>query len=323
MGHPFFREEIVMILVTGASGLNGSAVIREFARHKQPVRGLVRNARKSQALKLDCLPEVEIVEGDMLQPATLGPAFRDVDRVLLISSANDRLLETQCTFIDAAKKSGVRHVVKFSGAESGIGFDPTKFRFTRMHEEAERYLECSGLAWTHLRPCQFMEVYLREVPTIVTKGAIFLPLENIALSPVDVEDIAKIAFAVLTSNGHEANRYDITGPEALTMTEIAARISQAIGRTIRYVNISPQERRSMLLAMGTPSEFADALDEQTAERVRHPESKVYLGTHEAFGVRPTTFAEFAKRNAAVLRGESRLDPATTFAGRSTMTVTRT
>jgi uncharacterized protein YbjT (DUF2867 family) len=291
-----------MILVTGATGLSGLAVMREFARERRQVRALVRS--RARARLLETLPGVEVVEGDMLRPETLDAALDGVERALMISSADQQMVETQCAFIDASRKGGVRHIIKFSGAESGIGFDPEKFRFTRMHEQIERYLERSGLAWTHLRPSQFMQVYLREVPTIKAKNALFLPLENIRLSPVDVEDIGKAAYALLRDGNHEGKSYDMTGPEALTMTEIAERISAAIGRTICYVNVSVAERRQALLAAGIPADFADALDEQAVERLKHPESRVYLGTHEALGIKPTTFAEFARRNAAAFRGEA-------------------
>src|SRR5216683_5796615 len=285
-----------MILVTGATGLSGSIVIREFARQTTPVRALVRTRAKSRAL--ETLPTVALVEGDMLRPETLAAALHSVDRVLMISSSDPRMVETQCTFIDACKKAGIKHVVKFSGAESGIGFDPGKFRFVRMHEEIERYLERSGLAWTHLRPSQFMQVYLREVPTIVAESAFFLPMEDAKLAPVDVEDIAKAAFALLRAPEHEGKSYDMTGPEALSMTEIAEQISLAIGKTVRFVNISQAERKRALLAAGVPPYFADALDVQGSERRKGAEAVVHPETHATLQIRPTTFAEFALRNEA-------------------------
>src|SRR5262249_22320558 len=204
-----------MILVTGAAGLNGSAVVREFSRNGVAVRALVRD--RSKAGQLGELPHVELVQGDMARAATLDRALEGIDRVLMISSADPQLLETQCAFVDACKAAGVAHVVKFSGKESGIGFEANKFRFTRMHEEAERYLEQSGLAWTHLRPSQFMQVYLREAPTIAAKGLLLLPLEDVRLSPVDIEDVAKLAFALLTHGGHQGRAFEITGPQALRM----------------------------------------------------------------------------------------------------------
>jgi len=295
---------MAMLLMTGTTGLSGSIVVREFARQDVPIRALVRSQAKAQALELDRLPTVQLVAGDMLRPDTLEAALHDVHRVLMISSARERMVDTQCTFIDAAKRAGVRHIVKFSGAESGIGFNPEAFRGTRWHEEIERYLEKSGLAWTHLRPSQFMQLYLREPPTVAANGALIRPMGKSQLSPVDIEDVAKVAVALLTSKGHEGKRYDMTGPETLTMTDVAARLSQAVGDTIRYVDIPSADYRPALLAAGIPQDFVEILDEIYAERRKRPQSRVDLSTHEALGVRPTTLAEFARRNAAALRPQS-------------------
>lgn len=289
-----------MILVTGVNGLIGSAVIREFARQEYPVRALVRNRAKAQAL--ETLPGVEVVEGDMLRPETLGRALEGVDRVLLISSPDQQMVETQCTFIDAAKKAGVRHMVKLSGVTTSLD---SPFVFSRMHAEIARHLERSGLAWTQLRPSQFMTEYLREVPTIVAERAFFLPFEDAKLTPVDLEDIAKAALALLTTPGHEGKTYMISGPEALSMAEIAEQISLAIGKTVRYVNISPEERKQAQLAAGIPAYVVDALDVQSSlRREGNGEEVVHPETHIALGIRPTTFAEFARRHAADFRGES-------------------
>jgi uncharacterized protein YbjT (DUF2867 family) len=294
------EKRLKVILITGANGASGSAVIREFARNGVPVRALVRSAQKAQ--ELNDLPTVDIVVGDMLRHQTLGTALDGVERALMISSAGPEMLETQCRFIDAAKRAGVRHIVKFSGKESSIGFDAMRFRFTRMHEQIEDYLEASGVEWTHLRPSQFMQVYLREVPTIIAKSALFLPLENVKLAPIDLEDVAKVAFAVLRKSGQEGKSYEMTGPEALTMSEIADRISRVVGRTVHYVNVSPAERRRALLSGGMPTYLADALDEQAAEHRRCPESKVDLSAHAAFALRPTRFEEFAREHARIFGG---------------------
>jgi uncharacterized protein YbjT (DUF2867 family) len=289
-----------MILITGANGLAGSAVIHEFARQQSPVRALVRSRAKAQALAE--LPAVELVEGDMMRPDTLAGALSGVDRVLLISSPNQQMVETQSAFINSAKRAGVHHIVKFSGLNASLD---SPFIFNRMHAEIERHLERSGVIWTHLRPSQFMTEYLRELPTIVAQNTLFLPLEDAKLAPVDMEDIAKAAFALLHTPGHEGKRYEMTGPEALSMTEIAEQISNAIGRTVRYVNIPPAPRSQVLLDAGLPAYVVEALDVQARERRKGAtgEAVVHPETHVAFGIRPTTFAEFARRNAAVLRGE--------------------
>jgi uncharacterized protein YbjT (DUF2867 family) len=150
-----------------------------------------------------------------------------------------------------------------------------------------------------------MQTYLREAPTIASEGVFYLPLENARLAPVDVEDIAKAAFALLRGDGHEGQAYEITGPEALTMAEVADRLSSALGKPVRYVNVAPEEKRQTLLAAGVPPASADAMDELFSDRRKgSAESTVNLSTHATLRVRPTTFQEFARRNVAVFRGGS-------------------
>ncbi|GIH03619.1 NAD(P)-dependent oxidoreductase [Rhizocola hellebori] len=286
-----------MILVTGATGLSGSMIIREFAQQNMSVRALFRNPDKAQ--QFHGLSDVELVQGDMLQPESLTAAFRDVERVLMISSARERMVQTQCGFIDAAKAAGVPHIVKYSGKESGVDFDPDKFRGTREHLEIERYLETSGLAWTHLRPSQFMQFYLPGTLAGVEAGQreLRMPIGDSRLSPVDIEDVAKVAVALMRSDGHEGKAYDMTGPEALSMKEIVEQISEATGIAFRYTEISLEEKLQELRAKGMPEPAIQTLNEIFAERSRRPESHVWLQTHRAFGVEPTSFLEFARRNA--------------------------
>ena len=289
-----------MILMTGATGLAGSAIAAEFVRQGQAVRLLVRD--RAKAAKLTGAPALDIVDGDMARPDTLGAALDGVERVLMISGPDARMVETQCTFIDAAKAAGVRHIIKFSGLDAR---KDALFRFVRMHKEVEEHLEASGLRWTHLGPAGFMQVYLREALTIAD-GVLALALSDIRLSPVDLADVAKVAFLLLRDGGHESEWLPMTGPEALTMGEIAEHVSRAVGRPVRYFPVSPAERRDILLARGVPPDFADALDEQVAERLKGgAESRIDLSTHAAFGIAPTRFAAFAMRHASDFKGERR------------------
>jgi uncharacterized protein YbjT (DUF2867 family) len=194
-------------------------------------------------------------------------------------------------------------VVKFSGQDSVDGFDPERFRSTRSHEQVQRYLLASGLAWTILRPSQFMQVYLEEAPAIAGAGELRLPLGATTLAPVDIADIAAVAYRTLTTPGHEGRTYVMTGPESLTMGEVADRIAAAIGRAVRYVDVPPEVRHQEWLAAGFPPPRAAAFGQLFAERRRLGRSSVHLDTHRAFGVRPTPFAEFAARHAAAFRGE--------------------
>ena len=219
-----------MILLTGATGSAGSFVANEFVRQRVPVRILVRN--RAKATELEKVPTVEVVDGDMSSHGSLGPALDGVDRVLMISAPTMDMMETQCAFVDACKAAGVRHVIKFSGLDARRD---TGFPFGRMHKDIEEHLERSGLAWTHLRPTGFMQEYLREAASIIREGAFYFALGDVRLNPVDLVDVGKVGFVLLRDGGHEGARLTLTGPEALTMAEIAERISRATGRTVRYV----------------------------------------------------------------------------------------
>lgn len=287
-----------MILVTGATGLSGSELVRRLSAKGIPSRALVRNPTKAQPLA--SLPNVEIVEGDMARPDSLSEALRGVDRAVLISSSDPTMLETQSSFIDTARKAGVKHVVKLSGIIPELD---SPFRFARMHAEIEKRLEDSGVAYTHLRAGEFMPSYFRQVPSIVARGILALPMGDARIASLDIGDIAEVAIAVLTTSGHEGKTYPLTGPEALSMAEVAEKLSAATGKAIRYVDVPPEEAKQARLAAGLPPYLAEGLDELFAERRKGKESVVWPTIQEVFGFQPTSFDEFASRNAAIFRGE--------------------
>jgi uncharacterized protein YbjT (DUF2867 family) len=287
-----------MILVTGATGLNGSELVHRLSARGVPVRALARSAAKAE--RFSALPKVEIVEGDMARPETLSAALRGVDRAMLISSSDPMMLEVQSNFIEAARKAGVKHVVKLSGIIAELD---SPFRFARMHGEIERRLEASGMAFTHLRAGEFMQAYFRQVRSIIAKGALFLPMEDARIASIDIGDIAEVAATVLTSSGHEGKIYPLTGPEALSMAEVAEKLSIATGKPIQYVNVAPEEAKSANLAVGMPPYLVDALFELFAERRKGKEAHVSPVIPTIFGWQATSFDEFAARNAAIFRGE--------------------
>ncbi len=287
-----------MILVTGATGLNGKAVLQRLSAKGIPVRALTRSVAKAGAIS--SLPNVELAEGDMARPETLAGPLKGVERAMLISSSDPGMQDVQVNFIDAAKKAGVKHIVKLSGIMPEID---SAFRFARMHGEIEKRLEASGLAYTQLRAGEFMPAYFRQVPNITAKGMMFLPMEDAKIASIDVGDIADVAVLALTASGHEGKTYPLTGPEALTMAEVAAKLSAAAGKTIRYVNVPPEDAKQAQLAAGMPPYLVDALAELFAERRNGKESRVYDTVAKLLGRPAATFDQFAARHAAVFRGE--------------------
>ena len=289
-----------MILVTGATGNNGREIVKLLSRTGVPCRALVRTSEK--ATLLDGLSGVEIAYGDFAQPDTLGPALDGVHKALLISSADPRLPELQGNFVRAAKRAGVPYVVKFSGAWSMGGADLRAWRFARWHAEAEKILEDSGLTFTHLQPNQFMQVYLRFQPTIVAQGKFFAAVKDSRVSPVDIRDIAAVAVAVLTGFGHEGQSYVITGPESLTYSEIADKLSAAVGKKITYVDVPLEQARKALEESGAPKWFVDGQMEQYQVRLKGYQAAVTAIVSEVAKKAPLLFDEFARDHAAYFRG---------------------
>ncbi len=286
-----------MILVTGASGLVGGEIVRQLSSQRVPVRALVRDP--GRAPQLGALPDVEVAIGDLGRPDTLGQALGDVEQAVLISSADASMADVQSSFIDAAAKASVPHVVKLSGI---MPAPDSPFRFARMHAEVEEHLAASGMTFTILRAGEFMQAYFRQVPNIVARHQLLLPMAGQRIASIDIADIAAVAVRVLTGTGHDNQTYPITGPQALSMSEVAAILSDATGTTIRYVDVPPEVARQAQLSAGMSPYLADALAELYAERRAGKESRVSDLTPALLGRPPASFAEFAARNAATFQG---------------------
>ena len=291
-----------MILLTGATGTAGSFIANEFVRERVPVRILVRN--RAKAAGLEKVPTVEIVEGDMSRRGTLGAALDGVDRVLMISAPLMDIVETQNTFMTLPRPQA--SATLSNSLAWTLGLIP-HFPLVSCTWKSRNILKNRPRV-DPAASTGFMQEYLREAPSIIHDGAFYLALADVKLNPIDLVDVGKIGFLLLRDGGHEGERIPITGPEALTMAEIADRISRAVGKTVRYVPVSPIQRRQALIAHGVPQQIADALDRQVEERLKGGiELQVDLSTHQLFNVKPTTFLEFAQRNAEAFGGSRSRD----------------
>jgi uncharacterized protein YbjT (DUF2867 family) len=218
-----------MILITGATGTNGREIVEQLSAKGVRARAMVR---KREGVTLPRTPHVELVNGDFDDASSLDAALAGVERAFLLSPSSAEQVAREVNFIRAAKRAGVRHVVKFSI----LGATPdSPSRLIRRHGEAEKTLEDSGIAFTMLRPRYFMQNLLWYRDDIKSQGVFHASLpETYKHSHVDARDNAAVAVAALTEPGHEGKVYHITGPEALTYREVAELLSQAIGQTVRY-----------------------------------------------------------------------------------------
>src|SRR6478672_6547694 len=142
-----------MILITGGTGTSGREIVEAVARTGRPFRVTARDVARAEPLrKLGA----EVVRGDFTDAASLERAMAGVERVFLNSGPTEDLVDLQGNVIDAARRAGVRHVVKLSVFGADLPGAPG-VRFMRQHVDVERRLRDSGLAWTMLRPTFFMQ----------------------------------------------------------------------------------------------------------------------------------------------------------------------
>lgn len=232
------------ILVTGATGTVGREVVRQLAHSSARVRAGARHFSYDVA----GVRNVPYVVFDFDRPHTLDPALADVDRVFFLTPLDERMEERSSVFLEKARASGVRHIVRLSAM--GADFEPP-IRLGEAHRAVERHIEASGLAYTTLRPNSFMQNYLTYFgETIRRYNAFYLPQGEGRVSLIDVRDIAAVAVCALLGTEHEGKTYELTGAEALSNDDVATVLSNTCGRRIHYVDVAEEEARKALEDQG-------------------------------------------------------------------------
>jgi uncharacterized protein YbjT (DUF2867 family) len=286
-------EEISMILLTGGTGTAGSAISKALVgmgvRHRSLVRNLAKAAESAG-------PNVDLVEGDLSRPETLDAVLEGVEKALLLTAPSPDAPQQERNFIQAAKRAGVGHVVKFSAYGAGLH---APHYFGRQHGEGERELEESGLTFTMLRPNGFFQNFLGNAGSIQARSAFHAPAGEMKLSAVDVRDIAAVAAHVLTEAGHEWQRYTITGPAAISHTEIAERLSDVLGRTIRYIDVPEEAAGQVLLAAGLPAWQVDKILDLYRYYKSGAAAEVTYTVERVGRKTPIAFEQFVRDYAAV------------------------
>jgi uncharacterized protein YbjT (DUF2867 family) len=280
------------IMVTGATGTIGSQVVAALKGRKDvTVRAAVRNAAKAEALKGD---NVTPVDFEYTKPELLQKAVAGVDKLFLVTPFTPDQVELGARLVDAAKGAGVKHIVKVSAM--GADFEPG-IQLGRWHRTLERYILGSGLAYTFLRPNNFMENFINFYPP-GKDGAIYLPWGQGACSFIAGSDIAEVAVLALTSGGHENKAYELTGPEAFTITQAAATLSEVSGRKVHYVDVPEAAARKAMLDMHMPEWMVDAMMELHGIDKAGYAAQVTDAVRAVTGHAPVSFAQFARKHAA-------------------------
>ena len=242
-----------MILVIGGRSKIGSALLEKLSDGGQQVRALVRAGESAGGLAATA----EIVTGDLADEGSLVTAMAGIEKVFLLSSPHPDAVSWHRNAIDAARRTGVQLLVRSSIIGAGR---ECPAEFVNAHTACDRYLEDSGLPFAIVRPNLFLQnIPESTIPSIDASGAFYADAGEARISMVDTRDVAAVAAVVLTRPGHTGAHYDVTGPQALSYSDVAARLTIAMGRQVAYVAVPDEPVRQALLGAGLSEWFADAL----------------------------------------------------------------
>jgi uncharacterized protein YbjT (DUF2867 family) len=234
-----------MILITGASGSVGKAVLLEAIRRESKVRAMYRSKEEAAKAPSGC----QAVLADYADKHSLGKALDGVNFVYVVCSPIPQLVELESNMLVACKQAGVKHVV----LNSALGAGDYPKSFPSWHRQVEDKLKSSGMSCTILRPNGFLQnIVTYNAASIRTQGAFYAAMGDAKVSYLDVGDIAVVAVKALRGGPHSGKTYELNGPEAISNEELAKRISKISGRTVNYVDIPESAQREAMLGMGMP-----------------------------------------------------------------------
>ncbi|MEU8005476.1 NAD(P)H-binding protein [Catellatospora sp. NPDC049111] len=226
------------ILIAGSTGTVGRQIVAQLVEQGHSVRALTRNPAAT-------LPGAQMVVGDLTDTAGLGAALEGVDAMHLITfdGGGYEPLQTGADIVELAERAGVKRVTVLGGnADNGV----------------EKAVRGSSLAWTVVQPVEFMANALKWAPA-VRDGVVSEPFIGRRSAMVHEADIAAVAAAALTQDGHGGQVYTVTGPDVLTVADKVELLGKAIGREIRLEELTEAQARDKWAGEGLAPHIIDFL----------------------------------------------------------------
>ena len=282
------------ILVTGATGNTGRALVDALARRGAPVRAMIR----AEADRGKLPAGVPAVVADFDDPASIAGALEGAGRAYLVTPSSERAEEQQRRFADLAVKAGLGHLVVLSQLAAD---EHSPVRFLRYHAAVEQHVRDLGIGYTFLRPNLYFQGLLAFAGTIAAEGRFYAPIGAATVSAVDVRDIAAVAAITLTEAGHEGATYTLTGPAPITHAQIAAALTAALGRDVTFTDVPPQAFADSLRGILPPWQ-AEGLLEDYAHYRRGEAAAVSPAVAEITGRAPMDVWQFARDYAPAFAG---------------------
>lgn len=287
-----------IILVTGASGKFGRAVIGHLlTTYAVPAKQIIATTRKPETLADLSAKGVTVRAADFDDEAGLAKAFEGATRVLIVSTdALDRpgrRLEQHLRAVAAAKAAGVKHIAYTSmmhpDAESPIGFAAD-------HRGTEEAIKASGISHTILRNAWYMENLTMSLPSALASGQWYVASGKGTTAHAARDDQARTAASVLASGTNDNAVYNVTGPEALTADETAALVSEAVGKPLQVVHVTPDQLQAGMIAAGVPDFLAPVFVSFDVNALKDRSGTLSDAVATLSGVKPQTLRQWLGTN---------------------------
>jgi NAD(P)H dehydrogenase (quinone) len=285
------------VLITGATGDTGRATVREAIALGLQVRAMVRKIdQRSEALAAQ---GAEIVIGDLQEIDTIRAALDGIDAAYFVYPVAPGLITATVNFAEAAREAGTKAVLNLSQRSQDRNSTSDSCRDTYISEQVFNW---SGLPVIHLRPTLFLEwlLYPWQLPYL-QQGILRLPAGKGRHSPIAADDQARAIAALLKNpEGHIGKVIDLSGPEEMDHEQMAAELSQALGRTITYQDLPIADYTASIAAMGVPAYIVQHIGGAMLDYQHGHMAGADSNIADITGRRSMTVGEFARAHADIL-----------------------
>ncbi len=282
-----------MIVVTGATGTAGSEAVRALLRRGAPVRAFVRDPDRARGLFGDA---VEVACGDMADARSVRAALEGAEALVLSCADDPRRVGWETGAIDAAAAAGVRRIVRLSTIGAAPG---AHVAFWDWHGQVDEHLRRARIAAVILRSGPYMSNLMAGAEMVAREGLLLAPAGEARIAMIDPRDVGEAAAAAATTDAYDGTTHLLTGPEAVTHAQVAAELSAATGREVRYVNVSDADARRAMVEMGLPAPAAEQIVRVYAMLRGGAAEQTTAAVESLTGRRPRDVAAWARDHAGL------------------------